>query len=172
MLNPLDGVYGSLIKFGLIVALVGGLYGVHVYKVHEAVKDAVQVVQIQHNTETFKQKEILLDKQRVQDLHLQEDFNKRKGEQDAKIKALNSDVSNLLISLRSRPDRPTSTSGNSPSSSSAEGSTGVTGQGLYKSDAEFLARSASDTETLKLGLIQCYKDYDVVKQSIESFNQK
>jgi hypothetical protein len=172
MLNPLDGVYGSLIKFVLIITLVGGLYGVHIYKVHEAVKDAVHTVQLQHSAEIFKQKEILLDEQKVQDAKLQEDFNKRKGEQDAKIKALNNDVSNLLASLRSRPERPASLSGNNSSTNAAEGSTGATGQGLYKPDAEFLARYAADAETLKLGLLQCYRDYDTVKQSIESFNQK
>ena len=172
MLDPLTGMYSSLIKIGLVLALLGGLYGTHKYKVHEAVKDAVHKVELSHKAEIFRQKELLLEKKAQAETRLQDDFNKRKGEQDAKVKALNNDVSALLTSLRNHPERAVSAGGGTQSASAAESPTGATGQGLYKSDAEFLARSASDTETLKLGLIQCYKDYESVKQSIESFTQK
>jgi hypothetical protein len=105
MINPFTSTYASLIKLGLIVALLGALYGTYKYKVHEAVKEAVQVVQLQHNTTLFKQKELLLEKKQVAETKLQDDFNKRKGEQDAKIKTLNADVSALTDSLRFRPSR-------------------------------------------------------------------
>lgn len=172
MLNPLNGMYGSLIKLGLVVVLLASLYGTHRYKVHEAVKEAVQVVQLQHQSELFRQKELLLEKKQTAETKLQDDFNKRKGEQDAKIKTLTVDRDNLLISLRSRPDRPASVSGNTQSADTTASTTGATGQELFKPDAEFLARFATDTETLKLGLIQCYKDYDAVKEAVESFNKK
>lgn len=172
MINPLMGMYGSLIKFGLVLVLLASLYGTYKYKVHVAVKEAVQVVQLQHNATLFKQKELLLEEKQVAETKLQDDFNKRKGEQDAKVKTLTVDRDNLLISLRNRPQRPTSVSGNTQSTSATAGITGATGQELFKPDAEFLARFATDTETLKLGLLQCYSDYNSVKEAVESFNKK
>lgn len=172
MLNPLTGVYGSLIKFGLVVALVGGLYGGYKYKVHQAVQEAVQVVELRHKDEILAEKEVLFIKKRAAEKELEKDFAKREGEHNEKIKNLNSTVSILLASLQSRPPRPISTSGVSTSPRTEESPTGSTGQGLYKPDAEFLAGYASDTETLKLGLLQCYNDFDAVKKSIELFSEK
>lgn len=172
MINPLTGAYASLIKFGIVLTLVLSLYGGYKYKIYEAVQKAENVVELRHNAETFRQKEILLDKAQTEKNKLQLSFDTRQKENDAKIKTLNSDVNTLLISLRNRPERPSSVSRSSASTSSTEGQSGATGKELYEPDARFLVGIASEAETLKLGLIQCYSDYQAIKTSIESFTDK
>ena len=172
MNDLLNGVYGIAIKIALVVALSGGLYTTYKYKIHQAVTEAVQVVNVQHSAELFKQKELLLDKAREKEQELQDNFNKGNKEYDAKIKNLNTTVAAMLNSLRNRPNRPSSTGSTTQSPSTAESTTGATGAQLYYGDASFLVRLGSDTETLKLGLIQCYREYDEVKKAVESFTDK
>ena len=172
MNDLLTGVYGIAIKLTLVIALCGGLYGVHKYKVHQAVQEAVQVVNTQHSSELFSQKEKLLDKVRLKEQELQGSFNKTKEENDAKIKTLSTSVTSLLDSLRNRPTREASNSSATQDSTTAASPQGFTGAGLFKDDASFLVRFASDTETLKLGLIQCYREFDEAKKAVESFSDK
>jgi hypothetical protein len=172
MLNPLNGMYGSLIKLGLVVALLASLYGTYKYKVHEAITKAEHVVELRHKDETLAANEVLFTKKRAAEKELEKDFNKRQGEYNEKIKNLTLSRDNLFASLQSRPPRPISDSGNSASPRTEAITTNSTGAGLYLGDAEFLARFATDTETLKLGLLQCYSDYNSVKEAVESFNKK
>lgn len=172
MNDLLNGTYGIVIKLVLVAALSGGVYATYRYKINQAVTEAVQIVNVKHASELFTQKEKLLDKAREKEQELQDNFNKGNKEYDAKIKNLNTTVATMLDSLRNRPNRPSSTSSTTQSASTAESTTGATGAQLYFGDASFLVRLGSDTETLKLGLIQCYRDYDVVKKSVESFSDK
>lgn len=166
------GTYTILIKLSLVLALCGGLYGTYKFRVHQAVQEAVQVVNTQHFAELFSQKEKLLDKAREKEQALQVSFNKTKEENDAKIKTLNTSVTSLLDSLRNRPTREASNGSTTQSSDTTASPKGSTGAGLYRDDAGVLVRFASDTETLKLGLIQCYREYDDVKKVVESFSDK
>lgn len=172
MINPLSTGYGLLIKFGLVLTLLLSLYGGHKYQVSQAVQEAVQVVNVQHSAELFKQREKLLDKAREKEQELQDNFNKGNKEYDAKIKNLNATVASMVSSLRNRPDRQASDSSTTQSTNSSTSPNGSTGAGLFKSDANFLVGFASNTETLRLGLVQCYREYDEVKKAVESFNDK
>lgn len=171
MLNPLNGVYGSLIKFGIVVALILSLYGGYRYQLHKSFQEGVKTTEIKYEAQILAQNEILQLKKKSAEKELEQKLTKTKEENDAKLKSLNLRVGVLLGSLSNRPERP-STSGDTPSPTTAESPTGTTGQGLYKADGEFLTRYSADTETLKLALIQCYSDYQAVKQSIESFTTK
>ena len=172
MLNPLTGAYASLIKFGIVLTLVVSLIGAYKYKIHEAVQKANTISELRHKDEILAQKEVLFIKKRAAEKELEKDFAKRQGVNDEKIKRLNSYVSALLTSLQQRPPRPVSTSGNTASSRTESSTTGATGKELYEPDARFLVGIASEAETLKLGLIQCYADYDSVKKSIDNFVDK
>ena len=172
MINPFTGIYASFIKFGLITALVGGLYGAHIYKVHEAVKDAVQVVELGHKDEILAEKEVLFIKKRAAEKELEKDFNKRQGEYNAKINNLNTTVDGLLASMQSRPTRPISTSSDNTVTRTETSTTGAYPSQLYREDAASFINFARDAEEVRLGLLQCYNDFDVVKKSIELFSEK
>lgn len=172
MNNPLTGIYGILIKLTLIVALCGGIYGIYKFKVHQAVQEAVQVVNVQHSAETFRQKEIIFDKSQKEKDKLQQDFDKAQKEKDAKIHTLNRDVSNLLVSLQQRPSRDSSNSSLSTSTTATASPRGAYPSELFREDAEAFVLFARDAEEVRLGLLSCYRDYDAVKKSVESFSDK
>ena len=171
MINPFIGAYAPLIKFSIVLALIMSLYGGYRYQLHSSYKEGVKVTEIKHEAQILAQNEVLNLKKKSAEKELEQKLTKTKEKNDAKLKSLNLRVGTLLGSLSSRPERPSASSDNS-STSAAEGQPGATGQGLYKIDAEFLTRYSSDAETLKLSLIQCYADYQSVKQAIESFTAK
>jgi uncharacterized FlgJ-related protein len=173
MLSSLfGGVYGGVIKISLVLALLGALYGGYRYKVNQEVKAAVAVERVEQQKKLEAEKEVLLLKKRSAEKSLNEDFKKRQGESDAKIKSLNATVNSLLAGVQSRPAREVSTTNSARDTSTGQSTAGATGAGLFKPDAEFLIRYSANTETLKLGLLQCYKDYESVKKSLESYSNK
>jgi hypothetical protein len=165
-------MYGSLIKFTLVLALLGGLYGSYKYKVHQAVTQAVQTVELRHKDEVLAEKEVLFVKKRAAEKELEKDFNKRQGEYNEKINSLNNTVSGLLASLSDRPPRPVSTSSDSAVTRAETSPTGAYPSQLYREDAKNLIDFSRDAEEIRLGLLQCYNDYDAAKKSIELFTEK
>lgn len=172
MINPLTGVYGVFIKLALVVALCGSLYGAYKFKVHQVVKEAVHIVQVQQAAETFRQKEIIFDKAQEEKDRLQLDFDRAQKDKDAKILTLNRDVSRLLVSLQQRPSRDSSNSSLNPSTRTTESPRGAYPSELFREDAVAFVNFARDAEEVRLGLLSCYRDYDTVKKSIESFSDK
>ena len=171
MFNIFGGVYASLTKFGLVATLVAALYGGYRYQLHSSYKEGVKTTEIKYEAQILAQNEVLQLKKKSAEKNLEIEFAKRQGESNEKIRNLNATVSGLLTGLSIRPERPSASSDN-PSTTTTKSPAGTTGQGLYKVDGEFLTRYSADTETLKLALIQCYSDYQAVKQSVESFTAK
>ena len=75
-------------------------------------------------------------------------------EKDAQINAINNQLADALIKLRSRPSR---------SQYSANNGQGGTGLSLSAEDAAFLDREAARADGLRTALAACYKQYDEVK---------
>lgn len=167
----LTGSYGIIIKIVLVVVLFGSLYGGHKYKVNQSVQEAVQIVKIQQVEEIFRQKEVIFDKAQKEKDKLQQSFDKAQKEKDAKIFTLNSSVNTLLNSLQQRPSRDSSNSGLGASSSAAESSRGAYPAELFREDAEAFILFGKDAEEVRLGLVQCYSDYESVKKSLESYSK-
>jgi hypothetical protein len=171
ILNPLNGVYGSLIKFGLVVTLLAGLYGGYKYQLHSAYKEGVTVTQTQHEAERLAANEVLHLKKLAADKDLQRELEKQRIKYNEQLATINANANSLINSLSDRASRP------EPSSSSAdtvatESSRGAYPSQLFREDAAAFINLARDAEEVRLALLQCYKDYDTVKQAVESFNQK
>ena len=171
ILNPLNGVYGSLIKFGIVVALIAALYGGYRYQLHKSFQEGVKTTEIKYEAQILAQNEVLQLKKKSAEKNLEIEFAKRQGEANEKIRNLNTTVSNLITGLQSRPTREDSSS-LIASTSTTTNIAGATGAELYRGDAEFLTRQSARAEEIRLGLLSCYADYDAVKQSIESFPAK
>lgn len=171
MFNLFTGAYGSLIKFGIVLTLILALYGGYRYQLHSSYKEGVKVTEIKYEAQILAQNEVLSLKKKAAEKELEQKLTKTKEENDAKIKNLNLRVGTLLGSLSNRPERP-STSSSNPSTTTTTSSVGATGAELYRGDSEFLTRQSARAEEIRLGLLACYKDYDAVKQSIESFTAK
>jgi hypothetical protein len=72
---------------------------------------------------------------------------------DAQINAINSQLADALVSLRSRPSRTAETVNGQ----------NCNGTGLYAEDAEFLVREASRADQIRVALQACYQQYDSLK---------
>ena len=171
MFNLFTGAYGSLIKFSIVVIIVLGMYSGYKYQIHTSYQRGVTAAEIEHKSQILAQNEVLNLKKKSAEKELEQKLTKTKEENDAKIKNLNLRVGTLLGSLSNRPERP-STSSSNPSTTTTTSSVGATGAELYRGDSEFLTRQSARAEEIRLGLLACYKDYDAVKQSIESFTAK
>jgi len=77
-------------------------------------------------------------------------------EKDAQINAINNQLADALIKLRSRPSR---------SQYSANNGQGGTGLSLSAEDAAFLDREAARADGLRTALAACYKQYDEVNNA-------
>jgi len=75
-------------------------------------------------------------------------------DKDAQINAINDQLANALVQLRSRPSRS--------QYNSNIGQDG-TGRSLSAEDAEFLIREATRADKIRIALDACYKQYDEVK---------
>jgi hypothetical protein len=88
---------------------------------------------------------------------LQTDANNLRKTKNAQIAKLNSDLAVALGRLHDRPARPGE--GDLPGPAGA-GPTGCTGAGLFRPDAEFLTRKASERDTIAVLLEQCQTQYN------------
>jgi len=75
-------------------------------------------------------------------------------DKDAQINAINDQLANALVQLRSRPSR---------SQYSTHVGQDGTGRSLSAEDAEFLIREATRADKIRTALDACYKQYDEVK---------
>ena len=88
-----------------------------------------------------------------------------------KIKDINRSSAGILNGLQQRPSR-SDQSGYSRDSCNSESSKACTGRELSREDAEFLTREATRADQLRLELDSCYKQYDLVKDSIDRFKEE
>lgn len=153
----------KLIFAGLIMALIGLMYGTHkviVYRaVHKAVAETKATMNAEYNKKLLEASELAREREQS----MVSSAEKIRKDKDAQIASLNSRVSSLLSELRQRPQRP------SPTESPAAPSTrkGATGAELYREDGVFLAGEAARADKLRAALEQCYRQYDAVRQSLK-----
>jgi type II secretory pathway pseudopilin PulG len=154
------------VKIVIIISLITALFLTHVWQVNKAVDKAVSEQVVIYN----KKIQELQIKSLKAESELKDKVQAIKGEKDAQIKAIDRKYSTTIASLRSRPERST-TSNSTSSTCNAESTKGATGKELYRNDAEFLIRFARDTEELKLSLQSCYQQYDTVKDQLDSYRK-
>ena len=90
---------------------------------------------------------------RLKEHQLQDATDQIRKDKDAQINAINNQLANALIELRSRPSR------NDKVSVNGQGGTGAT---LYAEDGQFLIGEAARADKLRAALQSCYAQYDEV----------
>lgn len=156
-------------KLLAVTAVVLGLLFWHTTQVELKVQQAEANVRFeltqQYNKRTIELKDLSVKAQ----TELQNTVTKQQKEHHDKVHSLTLRIDDLSNSLSHRPGRPSSTSDISISPSNGTCTAGCTGQGLFKDDAKFLGWFAGQTEELKEGLLQCYRQYDTVKGTLDKF---
>ena len=88
-----------------------------------------------------------------------------------KIKDINRSSIGILNGLQQRPSRSNQGS-YSRDSCNAESPEVCSGRELSREDAEFLTREATRADQLRIELDSCYKQYDLVRDSIDRFREE
>ena len=153
---------------GVVVISLGLLFW-HSMDVKLKVQQAESIVRLEMTQQYNKRANELKDSAVKTQTELQNTVSKQQKEHNAKVHNLNLRVADLSNSLSNRPSRPPSDGSIPDSTSNGACTTGCNGQGLYQDDARFLARYAGQAEELKEGLIQCYKQYNTVKDTLDKF---
>lgn len=130
-------MYPQLIKIGIILAVIGGLYGSHTYFVHKAVNVKEQELRAEFRQQML---ESIEDATRTED-RLRISLNKKIADRDKQIANITAEHARLNRMLNTRPSRED----NSPTPGSEPS---CTGSQLYREDGEFLAGEAARAEKL------------------------
>ena len=150
-------------------AIIIGVLIWHTTYVNQKVHQAESAVRLEITQQYNKRTTELKDESTKVQTELQTKVHNQQKEHRDKVHNLNLRINDLSDSLSNRPGRPTSTSDISISPSNGTCTAGCDGQGLYQDDAKFLGWYAGQAEELKEGLLQCYKQYDTVKETLDKF---
>ena len=152
-----------------IILILGGLFFWHTTQVELQVQQAEANVRFELTQQYTKRTTELKDLSVKAQTELHNTVTKQQKDHRDKVHSLNLRITDLSNSLSNRPLRPSSTGSIPDSTSNGACTAGCTGQGLYQDDAKFLGWYAGQTEELKEGLIQCYRQYDTVKDTLDKF---
>jgi hypothetical protein len=157
----MGGAYAKIIGAVLSVALIVGGY----YLVKDHFQDeAVATVQV----DAVKKVDKLEEKASEAEVQLDKKLAKDRKVYEAKKQTVNDRYARDVASVY---ERPGSSAGNSSTENAGDskGQAAIAGVQLSRQDEIDLAEFARDSEEMKLGLIQCYSDYDSAKESINNF---
>jgi len=153
---------------GVVVISLGLIFW-HTTDVKLKVQAAQSAVRLEMTQQYNKRVTELKDASTKVQTDLQAKVHNQQKEHNAKVNNLNLRIADLSNSLSDRPLRPAGTGSIPDSSSNGTCTTGCNGQGLYQDDAKFLGWYAGQAEELKEGLVQCYRQYDTVKETLDKF---
>jgi len=154
-----------------VVVISLGLILWHTTDVKLKVSQAESAVRLEMTQQYNKRTTELKDSAVKTQTELQNTVTKQQKEHNAKVHSLNLRVADLSNGLSNRPLRPTGNSSDTSSTTNGESPKGATGAGLYQDDAKFLGWYAGQAEELKEGLVQCYRQYDTVKDTLDKFRE-
>lgn len=150
-----------LVKIVIIISLITAVFLTHNWQVNKAVNKAV-AEQVAIYNKKIQELEI---KSLKAESELKDKVQSIKGEKDAQIKAIDRKYNTTIASLRSRPERSTS-SNPTTSTCNAESPQGATDEGLFGRHAEISLGIARDAEKLKEYLNSCYSQYNAVRDQL------
>lgn len=148
---------------GIVVLILGILFGTHKVVLWKEVRKAVAETKEQMSAEYSKKLLEASELAREREQVMVSSADKIRKEKDAKIASLNTRLGTAISSLSERPQRPPSTPQGAPASCIGAGATGAQ---LSREDAEFLVREAARADSLRLALGQCYQQYDAIRKSL------
>lgn len=151
-----------------IAIAVFGLFYLH----NKQVDKAVNAAYTQMENESNKRLLTLMKKADAESIELKAKIKEQQDEKQIAIDDINKRHAAIIAGLRNRPERPTSQGNYTASTGNAESTAGAYPAELFREDAEDFAAIGKAADELKIYLLQCYRQYDEVKDSVEKFNQE
>ena len=157
MMNP-------WVILGFVVAIIGAA-GAGYYQGNEAGQAKVQQAWDKERAAQEAEYAAAQTAAREKEQALQANADQLRQEKDREIRNLNARATALANSLRDRPERPTAeASAVSSTANAGPASAGCTGEKLYRTDGEFLAREAARGDELRILLKQCRDQYETLRR--------
>lgn len=150
-----------------IAIAVTGIFYLHKHQVDKAVTAAYAQVENEHNKRLIA----LMNKADAESLVLKATIKEQQNETKTAIADINKRYSIVIAGLQQRPERPTGKSDNTSSTGTTESTVGAYPAELFREDSQDIAAVGKAADELKEYLLQCYKQYDEVKDAIERFNK-
>lgn len=134
------------------------------WKVYKLGGAEIRAEQATERLEISKQTVRLMENNTLAEDELRDKANTLRRAKNAQIERLNTDLATALDGLRNRPERPGE--GDLPEAAGA-GPTGCTGAGLFRPDAEFLTRKATERDTIAVLLDECQAKYTNARNALK-----
>ena len=149
-------------KLIIVIIILASFFTYHRIEVNKAVNQATTELKLQYAKEVFRQVEIAKD----ESIKLKQEKEKADAEYKKNLASANARYNDLHRWLSNLPKHP-SRSDNPGNSRDAENRPeDIIGE-LSRANGNDLAEYSLKTETLRLGLLACYAQYDSVKEKLD-----
>lgn len=161
-MNFLSLLTGWQTKLIIVLIVLVSLFAWHRFEVNKAVTQATNELKIEYSKEVFRQIEIAKD----ESIKLKKEKEKADAEYKKNLASANARYESLHRWLSNLPKHP-SASDNPGNPGDAENRPeDIIGE-LSRANGNDLAEYSLKTETLRLGLLACYAQYDSVKEKLD-----
>jgi hypothetical protein len=153
---------GWQVKLTILVIVLISLFVWHRVEVNKAVTQATNELKLEYSKEVFRQIEIAKD----ESIKLKKEKEKADAEYKKNLASANARYESLHRWLSNLPKHH-SASDNPGNPGDAESRPKDIVGKLSRADGENLAQYGLTTETLRQGLLSCYRQYDTVKEKLD-----
>ena len=161
-MNFLSLLAGWQTKLVIVVIVLVSLFAYHKIEVNKAVTQATNELKLEYSKEVFRQIEIAKD----ESIKLKQEKEKADAEYKKNLASANARYNDLHRWLSNLPKHPSGGSDPGNPGDTESRPEDIIGE-LSRADGGDLAQYSLKTETLRLGLLACYAQYDSVKEKLD-----
>lgn len=163
MLGSLIEMFGGWqVKLAIVAIVLISLFAWHKVLVHEAVTEATNELKLEYAQQVFRQVEIAKD----ESIKLKQEKEKADAEYKKNLASANARYKRLSEWVRGLPKYPSGSDNPGDTGDAESRPDDIVGK-LSRADGENLAQYGLTTETLRQGLLSCYRQYDTVKEKLD-----
>lgn len=163
----IKGLFGWKLYLSIALIALASFIIWHNSAISEAKETARQEVIAEYTIKLDKANQIVQDTINQSTIELRNKTSEIEKEKRDEILNLNRKYNATIAGLWERITRQEGNS-NSRNTSDSESTAACNGTQLYREDAEFLAREARLADEIRIELASCYKQYDSVKEELDS----
>lgn len=162
-MNIFDLLGGWQTKLIILIVVLVSLFSYHKVLVHKAVTQATNELKFEYAQQVFRQVEIAKD----ESIKLKQEKEKADAEYKKNLASANARYKRLSDWVRDLPKYPSGSDNPGDTGDAENRPEDIVGE-LRREHAEELARYSLRAETLRQGLLSCYRQYDTVKEKLDN----
>ena len=158
-----DLLGGWQTKIIILIIVLVSLFSYHKVLVHKAVTQATNELKLEYAQQVFRQVEIAKD----ESIKLKQEKEKADAEYKKNLANANARYKRLSDWVRDLPKYPSGSDNPGDTGDAENRPDDIVGE-LRRKHAEELAGYSLRAETLRQGLLSCYRQYDTVKEKLDN----